>query len=237
MQEISKNYSEAIGLIKSAILKSRYRAAALANKELLSLYYGIGGYISANSRKGTWGTNAIEVISEQLQKELPGLRGFSSANIKKMRIFHEEWQEDFSAFLIRSLVMNELKTDDLQNIETMQILNRSSAMNDLKLQNVTINTDFPLQQFLQVGFTHHCEIMYNVKSREERLFYIQKCASEFWSVENLQYHPSQKQFIRKTRHTTQQFFYHHFGQRLAKKSINVVQRRILASFCQYRITR
>ena len=44
------NLSEAIQAIKSAILNSRYCAAALANRELLSLYYGIGKYISENSR-------------------------------------------------------------------------------------------------------------------------------------------------------------------------------------------
>ena len=93
MKEIVTNYSEAIQAIKSAILKSRYRAAALANRELLSLYYGIGKYISENSRKGFWGTNAIETISERLQQELPELRGFSAGNIKKMRIFFEQWSE------------------------------------------------------------------------------------------------------------------------------------------------
>jgi len=188
---MSNNYLDAIGLIKSAILKSRYRAAALANKELLSLYYGIGGYISANSRKGTWGTNALFVISSQLQKELPGLRGFSSPNLKKMRIFYEEWQEDFIIQSNRSLLMNDFRqmtSDDLQSIETMHVLDRSLLMNDLELQNFTISDNFPLQHFLKVGFTHHCEIIYNVKSREERLFYIQKCATEFWSVETLQYH-------------------------------------------------
>ena len=30
-------------------------------------------------------------ISQQLQKELPGLRGFSATNIKNMRSFYEEW--------------------------------------------------------------------------------------------------------------------------------------------------
>ncbi|MDR1884214.1 MAG: hypothetical protein LBR26_15745 [Prevotella sp.] len=47
------SYSEAIKAIKSAILQSRYRAAALANREMLSLYFGIGKYISENSREGT----------------------------------------------------------------------------------------------------------------------------------------------------------------------------------------
>ena len=35
---------------------------------------------------------ALDSISERLQRELPGLRGFSSGNLKKMRIFYEEWQ-------------------------------------------------------------------------------------------------------------------------------------------------
>ena len=32
-----------------------------------------------------------QTISQQLQKELPGLRGFSVTNIKNMRSFYEEW--------------------------------------------------------------------------------------------------------------------------------------------------
>jgi hypothetical protein len=47
LKEIN-SYSEAIKAIKNAILKSRYRAATLANKELLSLYYGVGKFISNN---------------------------------------------------------------------------------------------------------------------------------------------------------------------------------------------
>lgn len=36
------NYLQAVQQIKTAILKSRYEAAALANTELLKLYFGIG---------------------------------------------------------------------------------------------------------------------------------------------------------------------------------------------------
>ncbi len=70
-QQVNHSYSQAIQLIKGAILKSRYRAAALANRELLSLYFNIGEYISHHSRTGTWGTGALEQISKQLQTELP----------------------------------------------------------------------------------------------------------------------------------------------------------------------
>lgn len=47
--------------------------------------------MSANSREGTWGTGAIDRISEQLRRELPGLRGFSASSIKDMRAFYEYW--------------------------------------------------------------------------------------------------------------------------------------------------
>ena len=89
---MQQRLTNAVKAIKNAILESQLRAAKGVNKEQLSLYFGIGRYISEHSRKGFWGTGAIEQISESLQKELPGLRGFSSENIKKMRRFYEEWQ-------------------------------------------------------------------------------------------------------------------------------------------------
>lgn len=71
MLEIIKD----VKVIKTAILKSRYIAARLANGEMLKLYFAIGGYVSTNSRNGHWGTGVIDEISTILQKELPGLRG------------------------------------------------------------------------------------------------------------------------------------------------------------------
>ncbi|MEA4996705.1 MAG: DUF1016 N-terminal domain-containing protein, partial [Petrimonas sp.] len=71
-QSISINYADVVRQIKNAILQSRYRAAKLANREMLSLYFGIGKFISENSRNHFWGTGAIESISERLQQELPG---------------------------------------------------------------------------------------------------------------------------------------------------------------------
>ncbi len=81
----------------------------LVNREMLMLYFGIGEYISNNSRTGTWGTNAIETISAQLQKELPGLRGFSTTNIKNMRLFYEAWED---------VIQNrQMPSDDFQSID------------------------------------------------------------------------------------------------------------------------
>ena len=110
--DINQNYREAVKTIKEAILRSQYRAATSVNKEQLSLYYGIGRYVSKNSRIGFWGKGAIEQISSLLQKELPGLRGFSTSNIKNMRVFYEEWEP----VLIRQPLADEFNWADFLSI-------------------------------------------------------------------------------------------------------------------------
>lgn len=55
---MNTTYVEAVKTIKTAILRSQSRAARATNVEQLSLYFAIGGYVSANSREGTWGTGA-----------------------------------------------------------------------------------------------------------------------------------------------------------------------------------
>ena len=80
MDELQQ-YEEAAGIIKMAILRSQYDAARTVNEKQLMLYYGVGKYISQNSRHGFWGKGAIDAISSGLDKDLPGLRGFSPRNL------------------------------------------------------------------------------------------------------------------------------------------------------------
>ena len=75
-----QNITSAVNVIKTAILQSQARAAKAVNQEMLALYYGIGRFISANTRNKNWGKGMLAQISERLRSELPGLRGFSSTN-------------------------------------------------------------------------------------------------------------------------------------------------------------
>lgn len=90
---IPNEVTNAVQVIKLAIQQSQLRALKAVNQEQLALYYGIGRYVSANTRKKNWGSGAIEAISEQLRKELPGLKGFSATNLRNMRMFYEEWRQ------------------------------------------------------------------------------------------------------------------------------------------------
>jgi len=178
------NYKNDVIVIKEAILRSQYRAVSTVNREQLSLYYGIGHYVSQNSRKGFWGTSAIEQIATMLHKELPGLRGFSAANIKKMRVFFEEWHPVIN----RSFEMSEINSS-----ENKQDKNRSLSISDLKVNDDLLlfeirqlSTDkFEWTDFFKIGFTHHSEILMKSKPTDARLFYIHECATRFWKVETL----------------------------------------------------
>lgn len=86
----------AVHAIKDAVQRSRIQMARVANRSILSLYYGIGQYISENLAVASWGDNKLSQLSELLQQELPGVRGFSMANLKRMQQFYETWSKDIA---------------------------------------------------------------------------------------------------------------------------------------------
>ena len=53
---LSQELRSAVRLIKTAILQSQSRAARMISGTQLSLYFGVGLFVSANSRKGTSST-------------------------------------------------------------------------------------------------------------------------------------------------------------------------------------
>lgn len=171
MQHNTADYNIAVQTIKEAILRSQYQAAKLVNREMLSLYYGIGRYISANSRDGFWGTGAIKAISERLRKELPGLKGFSESSLKNMRMFYEEW----SPVLESSDATSPISPIMIGEIETTTLLSAKSP----------ITTD-DLELFGNLSFTHHIRILNGEKDVNKRWKYIKLALENKWDTRYLQ---------------------------------------------------
>lgn len=154
---ISAEFITAANVIKTAILRSQARAVQMVNHEQLSLYYGIGRYVSEHSRDGFWGTGAISKISRILKAELPGLKGFSEENIKLMRRFYEAWKD----IEVNSVV----QTTELQQPDT--------ELDAIKQLHLTNDEDFPITAFLNISFTHHIAIIRYAKTYDERKYYVQ----------------------------------------------------------------
>ena len=192
--EKKENYALAVKTIKTAILQGQYAASKGTNRIQLATYFAIGKYISQNSRHGFWGKGALEAISEQLRKELPGLRGFSATNMKNMRKFYENWivLDSNSAITIADLQQpnSAIAIAELQREDYQIDIYRS-----LSVDNVV---DFPVEVFFSVPFTHHIRILEKTQTQEERCYYMHRCVMENLSVDGLLKIIKQDDFLHKS---------------------------------------
>lgn len=167
-------YDYAAEVIKTAILQSQYEAAKDINRIQLGLYFGIGKFLSEKTRNAKWGTNSLQSISDKLKSDLPGLRGFSATNLKKMRTFYDNWKSiDYNSPVATGEIEDVQKECDMI----------------IRLENNAIKIDdigsFPIEDFFKIPFSHHMLVVEKVKEIEARYYYINRTAEEHLSVEQL----------------------------------------------------
>ena len=80
--------------IKQRVKQAQYDALKAVNKELISLYWDIGRKIIEKQEKLGWGKSIVENLASDLQKEFPGLQGFSVQNIWYMRQFYIQYYKN-----------------------------------------------------------------------------------------------------------------------------------------------
>lgn len=116
----NNEYNSFLVDIKGRIMEAQYAALKSVNKELISLYWDIGRKIVERQESLGWGKSVVETLSKDLQKEYPGIRGFSSWNIWRMRNFYVQYANmPKLAPLVQEIswtkniiIMEKCKTDD-----------------------------------------------------------------------------------------------------------------------------
>ena len=93
MENGLQEYSIFIKEIKNLIYRRQYEAMKQVNKELIQLYWEIGEEINNQQQEKGWGKSIVEILSKELQKEFPGVQGFSTANLWRMRNFYLNYSE------------------------------------------------------------------------------------------------------------------------------------------------
>ena len=79
--------------IKADIHRARFRAVLAASREHIGLYWNIGKKIVGRQEKTGWGKAIVERLSEDLQKEYPGVQGYSSQNLWSCDKFYLEYKD------------------------------------------------------------------------------------------------------------------------------------------------
>lgn len=80
---ISAEYKTFFKEIKERIHKAQYDALKSVNKELIQLYWDIGKSIVLKQEKLGWGKAIVENLAKDLQKEFPGIQGYSAHQFHK----------------------------------------------------------------------------------------------------------------------------------------------------------
>lgn len=88
-----QEYPNFLSDIKNRIRSSQYEAMKAVNTHMLELYWYIGKQISEKQQSG-WGDSVVESLSQDIQKEFPGITGFGVRNIWNMARFYTEYQND-----------------------------------------------------------------------------------------------------------------------------------------------
>jgi predicted nuclease of restriction endonuclease-like (RecB) superfamily len=84
-------YPKLFGEIKERIRSAQYDALKAVNEELIALYWDIGQMIVERQQDEGWGKSVVQRLAGDLQKEFPGIHGFSMQNLWYMRQFYFEY--------------------------------------------------------------------------------------------------------------------------------------------------
>lgn len=201
-KSLNKSYISFIAELKQSIIKSRYQAARLANREQLLLYLYVGKRLSEKIETEKWGANVLENIANDLQQELPGLRGFSGRNLRNMRQFSDEyislliWQLPTakSQNTIWQLLTAKFGQSSTARLKTKKLLSSTAGIRPsgtVQLKKSGKQSGLPEEQmnaFFGISFTHHITLLNKCKNLSERLFYMQLTSDEMLSVSILEHH-------------------------------------------------
>jgi hypothetical protein len=79
------------------IVASRERAIQAINAAIIDLYWQVGETINRKIESAEWGDGVVQQLAEYIAKTQPGLRGFTRANLFRMRQFYQTYREDGEA--------------------------------------------------------------------------------------------------------------------------------------------
>jgi predicted nuclease of restriction endonuclease-like (RecB) superfamily len=97
---LEKNFAEVVEMIQSA----KQTVVQTVNAQLVELYWQVGAYISQKLKQSEWGDAVVPQLADYLDRTQPGLRGFTRANLFRMRKFYETYSNDEKvAPLVRQL--------------------------------------------------------------------------------------------------------------------------------------
>ena len=114
-----KEHAQLFEQIKTDILQTQIKAVQSVTQELTHLYWRIGKLLSKKIAAEGWGSKVVEKLACDLEREFPGIVGFSLRNMRYMRKFAESYPDsNFAAAAAKlpwghnMVLLDKLDSDD-----------------------------------------------------------------------------------------------------------------------------
>lgn len=166
-----EEYIKWLQQIKEQYRQSQAKAAVRVNDAMIEFYWYLGHEIVDLKAEAKWGSGIIEQLSLDLKDTFPGVRGFSSRNLRSIR----QWYKFYSPVLTKwpQLVAKILSSDKWSQLVAKTDLNERGLRIVDELHYPTI--------FSLLPWSHQRLIVSKCKSAEEGLFYVVKTIDGNWS--------------------------------------------------------
>lgn len=167
---IDNTYRQWLLDLKQRIRQSQIKAAIKVNTELLRLYWDLGHDIVVRQMESTWGSRFFDRLSQDLRREFPEMKGFSSTNLKYCKRFYLLYSQD-------ETICPQIAAEFPE-----QVVKRTEAPeNESDIIRHQLGDEFEGYPIFQTPWRHHIEIMTKCSSVQEALFYVQKTIQNGWS--------------------------------------------------------
>ena len=90
---MNKDYQSLLSDIKQVLRSGRMKAIRQLSRAVIESYWDVGKHIFESQEQNAWGKGIVEQLSRDLQKEFPGVEGFSTRNLWDMRRLYVTYYE------------------------------------------------------------------------------------------------------------------------------------------------
>ena len=174
------DYAAWLGALKTRVRSAQLQAAARVNRELIALYWDLGRAIVQAQRDRHYGKEIVELVAADLQREFPGLAGFSALNVWRMRAFYEAHGASLE-------ILSQPVTESAPPLIVAQLARQSRAK---KLsQAVTVSAPIlttaphsgPPEPFASLPWGHNLVLLHRLESADDRAWYARAAVEHGWS--------------------------------------------------------
>ena len=173
------HYRQFVADLKARVESARLMAARSINRELVALYWDIGCDIVERQKTLGWGDGVVEKLAADLRRAFPEMRGFSEANVWRMRQLYLVCSEEaFLAQVVRETKNRPaLQTEGLMLEEGVPQTPKKPAAPAQR----PILAQAVRELLTAVPWGHHVLLLGRIKSPPELFYYLRATARFGWS--------------------------------------------------------